>query len=174
MEKGYFQIYTGTGKGKTTAALGLAVRAAGAGFKIFVGQFIKSMEYHEVAIFRDRFPEVDWEIFGDEGCIINRECNARDRAAVRKGYDRAMEVLQSGDYDLVILDEIFIASHFNLLTEEDLAALAQERAPGTELVMTGRFAPASLVEEADLVTDMREVKHYYTDQGVLARDGIER
>lgn len=173
MEKGYFQIYTGNGKGKTTAALGLAMRAAGAGYRIYLGQFIKSMEYGEIGILRDRFPEVTVELYGIKGCIVGRDPDPTDVAAAREGLAKAREALRAG-YDLVILDEIFIASRFGLITEEELLDLAANRDPGTELVMTGRYAPEALIKAADLVTDMGEVKHYYTTQGVISRLGIER
>jgi cob(I)alamin adenosyltransferase len=172
MEKGYFQIYTGDGKGKTTAALGLAVRAAGAGLKVYIGQFIKSMEYHEVSVLRS-IPGITVELYGLDGCIVTSEPSDRDRLAARRGYERAAKVLRSGEYALVILDEFTIATYFKLITEEEALSLVESRAPGTELVITGRYAPDSLLARADLVTDMRCLRHYY-EVGVEARDGIER
>ena len=162
MEKGYIQIYTGNGKGKTTAALGLIMRAAGAGLRIYLGQFIKSLEYHEIRILRE-MPQVTVELYGEEGCIVCREPDESDIRCVREGLARATEALTSGSFDLVVLDEIFIASHFNLVTDEELLALMTQKPEHTELVMT----------RADLVTEMKEIRHYY-EQGVLARDGIER
>lgn len=173
MEKGYFQIYTGNGKGKTTAALGLAMRAAGAGFRIYLGQFIKSMEYGEIGILRDRFPEVTVELYGIKGCIAGRDPDPTDVSAAREGLAKARNALRGG-YDLVILDEIFIASRFGLISDEELLDLAAGRDPGTELVMTGRYAPQALIDAADLVTDMTEVRHYYATMGVVSRKGIER
>jgi cob(I)alamin adenosyltransferase len=173
MDKGYFQIYTGTGKGKTTAALGLTMRAAGAGLSVYIGQFIKSMEYHEIGILRDRFPEVTVELYGIEGCIVNREPDANDKKAAADGLARAAEILMSGSYDIMILDEFFIAMNFGLISEKQAMDLVDSKAEGTELIMTGRYAPEALIDRADLVTDMNEVRHYWT-QGVEARDGIER
>lgn len=173
MEKGYFQIYTGNGKGKTTAALGLAMRAAGAGLKVYIGQFIKSMEYAEIGVLRDRFPEVTVELYGIEGCIVGRDPDPSDIAAAADGFARASEVLASGLYDVVILDEIGIAFYFGLLSRDQGLALAKSKAPGTELIMTGRYIPDYLIDCADLVTEMKEIRHYY-EKGVLARDGIER
>ena len=173
MEKGYFQIYTGNGKGKTTAALGLALRAAGAGLRIYIGQFIKSMEYAEIGVLRERFPEVTVELYGDKGCIAGRDADDTDAEAVKVGFVHAEQALQSGDYDVVILDEIGIAFYFHLLTQEQGLALAEAKAPGTELIMTGRYIPDYLIDRADLVTEMKEIKHYY-QKGVEARDGIER
>jgi cob(I)alamin adenosyltransferase len=173
MKKGYFQIYTGNGKGKTTAALGLAMRAAGAGLSVYIGQFVKSMEYHEIGILRDRFPEVTVELYGIEGCIIDRQPDELDRKSVEDGFVSAMSALTSKKYDLVIFDEITIPMYFGLLSEAKALSLVSAKPASTELVMTGRYAPLSLIEAADLVTDMTEVKHYYS-KGVLARDGIER
>ncbi|MDY5462137.1 cob(I)yrinic acid a,c-diamide adenosyltransferase [Hornefia butyriciproducens] len=172
MNKGYFQIYTGNGKGKTTAALGLALRAAGAGLQVYLGQFMKSMEYHEIGILKERVPEIQVELFG-MGCIVDRDAGIPDIRAARDGVKRSLEILHSGSYDIVILDEIFIALYFNLITREDLENLLEAKPSGTELVMTGRYAPEWLLEKADLVTEMREVRHYY-EAGVEARDGIER
>ena len=173
MERGYFQIYTGNGKGKTTAALGLTMRAAGAGLSVYIGQFIKSMEYHEIGILRDRFPEVTVELYGIEGCIVNREPDENDIKAAREGFERAKAVLTSGKYDVVIFDEITIAMHFGILSEAQALELVAAKPAGTELIFTGRYAPQKLIDAADLVTGMIEVKHYYST-GVEARDGIER
>jgi len=173
MNKGYFQIYTGNGKGKTTAALGLAMRAAGADMSVYIGQFIKSMEYHEIGILRSRFPEVTVELYGIEGCIVKREPDKNDFLAARTGFEKAMAALKSGRYDMVILDEITIALYFDVLSEADVLSLVHARPENTELIFTGRYAPQSLIDEADLVTEMTEVKHYYA-AGVEARDGIER
>ncbi len=174
MENGYFQIYTGNGKGKTTAALGLAMRAAGAGLKVYIGQFIKSMEYHEIGILRERFPEVTVDLFGIKGCIAGRDPDLTDIQAAWEGYEKSKAALMSRKYDVVILDEFFIATHFGLITREQAVNLADCRTPGTELIMTGRFAPDYLLDKADLITEMKEVRHYYATQGVEARDGIER
>ncbi|MBQ9061179.1 MAG: cob(I)yrinic acid a,c-diamide adenosyltransferase [Firmicutes bacterium] len=173
MTKGYVQIYTGGGKGKTTAALGLAMRAAGAGLRVFIGEFIKEMEYGEIDIIRERFPEIDAELFGIEaGCIIDREVSAEDIEAAKAGLARAKEILMSGTYDVVILDELTIPISMGLLEEEDVIALMDGKPEGTELVITGRGATEKMVGHADLVTEMKEIKHYYR-QGVLSRKGIE-
>lgn len=162
MERGYIHIYTGNGKGKTTAAFGLAVRALCAGKKVYVGQFVKSMKYNETRI----------EQLG-HGCYIDRQPDAADIAAAREGLARCAGLLHGGDYDVVILDELTIALHFGLLTEEEVLEALRQRDPRVEAVITGRYAPQALLDAADLVTEMREVKHYYT-QGVLSRDGIDR
>jgi cob(I)alamin adenosyltransferase len=177
LRQGYVQVYTGDGKGKTTAALGLCLRALGAGHSVYIGQFIKGMRYSEIETL-ERLSA----LFGGErlaveqygrGCFIRREPEPEDREATRIGLDRAREALASGRYDLVVLDEINVASLFGLVSEEELGAILDARPPHVELVLTGRYAPESLLARADLVTEMREVRHYYA-RGVQARTGIER
>lgn len=173
MDKGYIQIYTGDGKGKTTAAVGLAIRAAGAGLRTFMGQFIKTLEYGEIKIIKERFPEIDVELFGTDGCIINRKPNSDEIEAAQRGLEKSREAMISGNYDIIILDELSICIHFGMIETKQVLQLMDEKPEGVELVITGRYAPAELIERADLVTDMTEIKHYYT-QGVLSREGIER
>ena len=169
---GYVHVYTGAGKGKTTAAFGLAIRAAGAGLRVWIGQFVKGMEYSEIKALR-RFDDlITVRQFGRD-CFIRREPEDADIEAGRSGYAEAKAVLASGEYDVVILDEANIATHFHLFEVEDLCALIDARPPHVELILTGRCADKRVLKRADLVTEMREVKHYYND-GVLARDGIER
>lgn len=173
MNKGYVQIYTGDGKGKTTAALGLALRAAGAGLQVYIGQFIKEMEYGEIGMIRERLPEITVELYGNpKGCIIDRAPSAEDIASAKAGLSRAKEALCSGDYDVVILDELTIPVSLGLLDEADVLNLIREKPDTVELIITGRDATESMIEAADLVSDMQEVKHYYR-QGVLSRRGIE-
>ena len=171
--KGYTHIYTGNGKGKTTAAMGLAMRAVGAGLKVYIGEFIKGMEYGEVKVIHQRFPEITVDLYGlDVGCIIDRKVTAEDYQAAADGLAKAKAALASGNYDLVILDEITIPVSLGLLNEEEVIALIKQKPEETELVLTGRYASPSLIEEADLVSEMKEVKHYY-QQGVLSRTGID-
>lgn len=178
MERGYIHIYTGNGKGKTTAAFGLAVRALCAGKKVYIGQFVKSMKYNETRIEEllgragTGFGQIRIEQLG-RGCYIDRQPDAADIAAAREGLERCAGLLHGSDYDMVILDELTIALHFGLLTEEEVLEALRQRDPRVEAVITGRYAPQALLDAADLVTEMREVKHYYT-QGVLSRDGIDR
>lgn len=171
MEKGYIHIYTGDGKGKTTAAFGLAVRALCAGKSVYIGQFVKSMKYNETRI-AEKFDKVVIEQFGD-GCMLTREATDDDVRMAHDGLARCKEVLLSGIYDVVILDELTIAVFLSLLQLEEVLDLLRNKRPETEVVITGRYASQELIDMADLVTDMREVKHYYT-QGVLSRDGIDR
>lgn len=173
-EQGQFQIYDGDGKGKTTAAVGLAVRALGAGLSVYMGQFIKDMEYHEIKVLKE-LPGMTVELYGNgKGCLIGRYPGEDDIKAAGEGVEKAMRAVTSALYDLVILDEINVACKLGLLTEEDMLRLAKDRLPGVELVFTGRGCPEKVMEMADLITEMKEVRHYYNTKGLLARDGIER
>ncbi len=167
---GYIQVYTGNGKGKTTAALGLALRAIGAEMRVFLGQFMKCGEYRELAMLRKLGGVVTIRQYGLPGFVLSP--GEEDREAALRGLAEAREVAGSGRYDLVILDEACTAAHFGLLTVEELLDLAECKHESTELVFTGRYCPAVLVERADLVTEMLEVKHYYY-KVVKARKGIE-
>lgn len=169
--KGYVQVYTGNGKGKTTAALGLALRAAGAGMKVFVGQFIKSAGYSEHESLSRLAASITVRAFG-RGCFITGEPEPEDIRLANEGLQTAREALQSGVYGLVILDEANVAVDVGLFSADDLLSAIRERAPGVEVVVTGRKACTELLDIADLVTEMVEVKHYYR-RGVKARKGIE-
>ena len=168
---GYLQLYTGDGKGKTTAALGLLLRAAGAGLRVYLGQFLKLGRTGELAALRARFPEVQVALYGPRGWIRGEPTPAQRRAA-RRGLARLQAALSSGRYDLVIGDEAVTAAAVGLFPGADLLALAEARPRGTELVLTGRGADRRLRTRADLVTEMRAVRHYYA-RGVKARRGIE-
>jgi cob(I)alamin adenosyltransferase len=169
--RGYLHVYTGEGKGKTTAAFGLALRAAGHGKRVWIGQFMKARPSGEIAALRDN-PLIVVEQYGDPGCIRRDEVTARHRTHAGEGLARAAAALTSNDNDLVVLDEIDVAVLFGLLSEQDCVELIEARPPQVELVITGRSASPAVIERADLVTEMREVKHYYR-QGVQARAGIE-
>lgn len=170
MEKGYVQIYTGNGKGKTTAALGLSLRAVCAGRRVYFGQFLKGMNYSELDAGK-YLPGFDLQQFGTDSFIYEKP-SPEDIAAAREGLERAEEVLASGEYDLVVLDEVNLAVHYGLFTAEELIGIIGKRDPRVEVVLTGRYAHISLIEKADLVTEMMEIKHYFND-GVMAREGIE-
>lgn len=170
--KGYIQIYTGNGKGKTTAALGLALRAAGAGKKVFIAQFVKGQEYSEVKAIRQMLsPQIGIKQYGLE-CFIYRAPTAADVDAAQKGLAEVAEIIRSEKYDVVVLDEANIALYYRLIGVQELIGLLRQKPVQTEIIITGRYAPAELIELADLVTEMREVKHYYTE-GVTSRLGIE-
>ncbi len=170
--KSYIHVYTGEGKGKTTASLGLAFRAAGAGHKVFVAQFIKGGRYSELIALK-RFEDlITVEQFG-RGRFINGKPSEDDIADARRGLIKMKNILASGNYRLVVLDEVNIALHYNLFSSAEIIDLLDSRAEGTEVVLTGRHALPEILAKADLVTEMRAVKHYYKD-GVKARVGIEK
>jgi cob(I)alamin adenosyltransferase len=164
-------IYTGNGKGKTTAALGLMIRAAGAGKKIFFGQFVKGMAYSEVTIINGQIPQIDHQLFGRK-CFIKRDPEPEDYKAAQAGLRTVKELIKSGRYDLVVLDELNIALYYKLFSLEEVLAMLENLPENIELVITGRYAPPELIEKADLVTEMKEIRHYYQN-GVKARKGIE-
>ncbi len=170
--KGYVHVYTGNGKGKTTAALGLALRAVGAGFKIFIGQFVKGRDYSELKSLGRLSDQVIVKQYG-RGVFIRGNPEPEDVEKARIGLEEARQATISGEYQLVILDEANIATYYNLFSVDELLDLIQNRHEGTELVITGRNADSRLLEIADLVTEMKEVKHYFAD-GVNARKGIEK
>ncbi|MFH1086183.1 MAG: cob(I)yrinic acid a,c-diamide adenosyltransferase [Chloroflexota bacterium] len=170
---GLVQVYTGDGKGKTTAALGLALRAAGHGLRTYIGQFIKGQDYGELHSVRRLAPLVTIEAFGRPVFIRADQIKPEDIALVQRGLERVRQAVHSGDYQIVVLDEINIAIHLKLATVEQVLDLIQNRPPGVELVLTGRRAPQALLDAADLVTEMREVRHPY-QRGIGARRGIER
>jgi cob(I)alamin adenosyltransferase len=172
MSKGYVHLYTGNGKGKTTAAFGLAVRAAMAGKKVYIGQFVKDMQYSEVKI-QEIVENIVIEQLG-KGCFIYESPDQKDIQAALDGLEKCRQILLSGEFDVVILDEITIGLHFNLFTVEDVVKIIKNRDSKVEVVMTGRYAPEALYEISDLVTEMKEIKHYYETEGVLSREGIDR
>ena len=172
--QGQIQVYTGNGKGKTTAALGLALRAAGSGFRTYIGQFCKGQKYGELESVKRLAPLVTIEQFGRKTFMhIKEPADPADVRMARRGLARSRAAMLSGRYDIVVLDEILIALFFRLLTEADVLALLDERPAAVELILTGRYAPAAIVRRAGLVTEMKERKHYYA-KGVEARVGIEK
>jgi len=168
---GKFHIYTGDGKGKTTAALGLSLRALGAGWSVFFAQFIKGRHYSELDMLKD-LENIEVEQFGRR-CFIREKPSEKDIELARKGLEKAGQILKSGDYDLVVLDEATIALHYELFSIDELLEKISARAPEVEVVVTGRSAPDRLIEAADLVTEMTKIKHYF-DEEVKARTGIEK
>lgn len=170
-EKGYVQVYTGNGKGKTTAAVGVAVRTLMMGRRVYMGQFVKSIRYNEARL-DEIFPGFTIEQYGS-GCWIDREATEEDRRMAQTGYEKALHAVTSGQFDLVILDELNIALYYNMISTEQALHLIRSKDTHTELIITGRYAPDALMDAADLVTEMKEIKHYYR-QGVEAREGIER
>ncbi len=172
--RGLIQVYTGTGKGKTTAALGLALRAAGHGLRTYIGQFLKGQEYGELRALTALSPLITVEQFGRKGFVhVGKDPDREDFDRAREGLTKCRTAMRSGRYDLIVLDEVCVALHFGLISEDDILRFLDEKPPSVELVLTGRYAPQAVCDRADLVTDMVCVKHYY-DRGTRARDGIER
>ena len=169
--KGYVHVYTGSGKGKTTAALGLALRAAGAGFKVFIAQFVKGMQYSELDALKRFAGQITLKQYGRD-CFISGVPTEEDCRVARDGLEEVQQIIASGKYQLVIMDEANIATHYHLFSVEDLLTVISTKPDNLELVITGRSADARVMETADLVTEMREIKHYY-HKGIKARRGIE-
>ncbi len=171
MDRGYVQVYTGNGKGKTTAALGLALRAIGAGMKVFIGQFAKGQPYSELNSIAQHAQQITLRQYGTER-FIEGQASGEDTQAAWAGWQDVQAAVSGGAYDLVVLDEINIAVLYGLVTVDELLTLIHDKPANMELVLTGRYAHPKITMAADLVTEMREVKHYY-HQGVMARVGIE-
>jgi len=167
---GYIHLYTGNGKGKTTAALGLALRAAGAEKKVFIGQFVKGMHYAELTTLK-RLPEITIKQYGRK-CFIENSPTLEDIEAAKQGLTEIAQIIPSDEYNMIILDEVCIALYYNLFTVQELINVLNNKTENTEIILTGRYAPKELYEIADLITEMKEIKHYYND-GVKARIGIE-
>ncbi|MBW1918097.1 MAG: cob(I)yrinic acid a,c-diamide adenosyltransferase [Deltaproteobacteria bacterium] len=172
LTQGLVQVYTGDGKGKTTCALGLALRAVGRGFKVLMIQFLKGEESGERLAALRLAPEFTIRHFGRCGFIRKDHPDPQDVAQAQEALALAQQSIQSGEYDLVILDEINIALYFNLLSVAEVLDLLQSRPPQVEIVLTGRYAPPEIIAAADLVTEMKNLKHYY-ERGIPAREGIE-
>jgi len=170
-EKGFVHVYTGPGKGKTTAALGLGLRAAGADLKVYMIQFMKGRRYSELDAARHlhNFTIVQ---YGRDEFVSKEKPEQIDIDLAHKGLAHAKKIVKDGKYDLVILDEINVAVDYNLISLDDVMQLVKEKPKKVELVLTGRYAPPELVKSADLVTEMLEIKHPY-QRGVLARKGID-
>ncbi len=171
MKQGLVQIYTGDGKGKTTAALGLALRAAGRGLKVFIAQFAKGMFYGELEALKRFAPQIILRQYGRR-CFIHDEPDEQDIRLARKGWEEVVEIQRLGEHDILIADEIGIALHYKLISLAEVQELIRSKPSSLELILTGRKIPEELYPMADLVTEMREIKHYY-QQGVQARKGIE-
>lgn len=169
--KGYIHIYTGNGKGKTTAAFGLALRAVGAGKNVFIAQFVKGKPYSENDAVSKVLPSITIKQYGLD-CFIYKKPTETDVQAAKNGLAEVFRIIAEGNYDMVILDEACIAIYYNLFTSGELIETLIAKPEPMEIIITGRYATAELIEFADLVTEMKEIKHYYT-QGVEARKGIE-
>ena len=171
--KGYIQVYTGNGKGKTSAALGQALRAAGRGLRTLIVMLMKDFAYGELKSLNQWNQWIRLEQYGNDRFVFHKlPPGGDDIQAAKLAIKSAREAMLSGRYDLVILDEVCVAIYFGLLETEEVVSLLKEKPPTVELILTGRYCPDELLAKADLVTEMREIKHYY-QSGVTARKGIE-
>jgi cob(I)alamin adenosyltransferase len=170
---GLVQVYTGNGKGKTTAALGLALRAMGNGLKVAMVQFMKSDQYYGEYRIAKQFPDLTLLPMGRSCLVHEGKAQKEDYEAAEAALARSKELLHSGEYDLLIMDEVNVTVHMGLLDVNSVVDIVKGRPPRVELVLTGRYAPQEIIDLADLVTEMRMIKHPY-EQGIPAREGIER
>ena len=164
------QLYTGNGKGKTTAALGQAIRASGNGMRVFIGQFVKGMPYSELAVIQS-LPLIEIQQFGRD-CFIKHEPEIADIEAAQAGWKRVREIISSHSVDMLILDELCNALFYKLIESDEVNETLRNAPAEMEIIITGRYASDELIALADLVTEMRSIKHYY-DNGTEARKGIE-
>ncbi|KND55259.1 Cob(I)alamin adenosyltransferase [Candidatus Paraburkholderia kirkii] len=171
-EKGLLIVNTGNGKGKTTAAFGMAVRVLGHGIKLGVVQFIKGALHTSERDFLGAVAQCDFVTMGD-GYTWNTQNREADMAAARRGWNEARRMIESGEYQMVVLDELNTVLKYEYLPLNEVLEVLKARPAMLHVVVTGRHAPDALVELADLVTEMRLVKHPYREQGVKAQRGVE-
>ncbi|MGC8998496.1 MAG: cob(I)yrinic acid a,c-diamide adenosyltransferase [Candidatus Bathyarchaeia archaeon] len=172
LEKGLVQVYTGDGKGKTSAAFGLALRAIGRGLKVYIIQFIKGgFDYGELYVV-DKLPNLTLKAFGRGKFVTEHPPSETDVRLAEEAFQLAEKIVKSGEYDLVILDEVNVALNLKLISIEKVLELIRSKPKHVELVLTGRYAPKEIIDVADLVTEMQEVKHPYK-RGCQAREGID-
>lgn len=175
LEHGYIQIYTGDGNGKTTASLGLALRALGHGWKVLVIQFTKGdsgTTYGEIASAGKFLKNLEVHQFGMDRVVYKHNVCMEDYKEAKKGWELAKQAIQSGEYQLVILDELNICVAMNMIKVSEVKDVLLNKPESLEIVLTGRYAHPELVALAHLVTEMKPIKHYF-DMGVMARQGIE-
>lgn len=171
LKKGYIHIYTGNGKGKTTASIGLGIRAAGAGYKVHMVQFMKGRRYSEL----DGLEKVDNFTVSQHGrdeFVSKDNPEQIDIDLAQEGFSYAKKIIKNNEFDMVILDEINVAVDFNLIKLEELLDIIGDKPESLELVLTGRYANPEVVKIADYVSEVLEIKHPY-QQGVEARKGVD-
>jgi cob(I)alamin adenosyltransferase len=171
LKKGYIHVYTGPGKGKTTAAIGLGIRAAGAGMKVHMVQFMKGRRYSEIDTI-EKIKNFTITQHGRDEFVSKEKPEQVDIDLAQEGFKYSKEIVNNGKYDMIILDEINVAVDYNLISLKDITKLIEEKPEKLELILTGRYAHPEIVRYADLVTEMLEIKHPY-QQGVEARKGID-
>ena len=169
---GLIQIYTGNGKGKSTASYGLALRASGRGFKTIIIQFLKQGNCYGEHFAIEKIENIDIKSFGQPKFVNFKNPAPEDIKLANEAFDFSKKTINEGKYDIVILDEINIAVHFNLIKFENVIEMLRNKPENVEVVLTGRSAPKELIEIADLVSEIYEIKHPY-QKGINAREGIE-
>ncbi len=167
---GKIHVYTGDGKGKTTAALGLALRAIGAGYQVYIIQFLKGRDYSELKSLKP-FKAITLKRFGQKS-FIDKNAKPGDKAQAQRALAWSKKIVKSGKFNIVVLDEIFLAIWFKLITVDQLIGFIRLKPKNIELVLTGRRATKEIIKLADYVTEMKEIKHPYR-KGLVARKGIE-
>ncbi len=173
LKEGFVQVYTGNGKGKTTAAIGQAVRAAGAGFRTYIIQFMKEYPYSEINSLKTLEEWITIEQKGNDDFVYKNELPSSEEIIVaREALKKAENIMLSDIFEIIILDEVLVAVYFKLLTTGEIVSVIKKKPKDVELILTGRYCPDEIEELADLVTEMKEVKHYYI-KGILSRKGIE-
>ena len=173
LKQGFVQIYTGNGKGKSTAALGQAVRAAGFGLKTYIAQFMKEYPYNELISLKHLSEWISIEQFGGDEFVYKKQLPGEEELdKAKRGLESAKEKMLSSEFDLIILDEAIVAIYFKLIETKKIVEFIKSKPENVELILTGRYCPEELIELADLVTEMKEVKHYY-QKGITSRRGIE-
>jgi cob(I)alamin adenosyltransferase len=172
LTQGYIQVYTGKGKGKTTAALGLTFRALGHGLKIYIGQFMKGQPYGELTSAKQFKNQLTIEQFGQPTFVHVEKATQKDIQLANDGLQRTEQLMLSENYDIIIMDEINVAIYFKLVSVSDVLQVLGKKPSHVEIICTGRNAPDELLERADLVTEMKEIKHYFNN-GIAARKGFE-
>ena len=171
-DKGLVQIFTGDGKGKTSAALGTVIRALGQGLKVYIVYFMKGdYPYGERKIL-SKLPNVSFDSFGSLEFVNPENVKPEEKEQARMALAAAREAMLSGSYDLVVLDEVNVAAAWKLVELDEVIKLIKDKPQNVELILTGRNADTKLVQIADLVTEMLKIKHPY-DEGIKARKGIE-
>ncbi len=170
--RGLVQLYTGNGKGKTTAAFGQALRALGQGYRVCIIQFMKGRKYGEFLAAEQHLPDLTVHLAGLDSFVMRDNPAPVDIELARRGLEIAREAITSGAYDMIILDEINVAVDFKLIPLDDVVSLIKTKPPALDMVLTGRYAPQELIELADTVSEILEVRHHY-QAGVKERAGIE-
>lgn len=173
LKEGFVQVYTGNGKGKSTAAIGLAVRAAGAGLKSYIIQFMKDYNYSELRSLELLHEFIELEKVGKDDFVFRKELPPQEEIDLAAtALNKAEIKMLSGKYDIIILDEACVSIYFKILIEEQILEFINKKPKEVELVITGRYCPKSIIDKADLVTEMKEINHYY-QKGVVSRKGID-